>query len=92
MNLLLVAEYRDGKLLDSLKDLIAFAGSVSASYQIALCGPASAVSSLGGEWQIAEGLAEYDPAGHKGAIVAAAQAANADLIAIESINRARIRS
>ncbi len=67
MKIVLVAEYRDGKLLGSVNELIAFAGKMAAESVMFLVGSDSALPSYAGRLYLADaGLCgEFNPEVHK---------------------------
>ena len=82
MKALLVSEYREGKLLDTTYELIAFADKLGAEKSAVLIGTESAVPQFNGTVHLADvqALGEYNPAAHKAAILAAAEKEQADCI------------
>jgi len=71
MKALLVSEYREGKLLDTTYELIAFADKLGAEKSAVLIGTESAVPQFNGTVHLADvqALGEYNPAAHKAAIL-----------------------
>ncbi|KAB2891744.1 MAG: electron transfer flavoprotein subunit alpha/FixB family protein [Desulfobulbaceae bacterium] len=67
MKILLVAEYRDGKLLGSVNELIAFAGKMGAESAMFLVGSDSALPAYAGTLYLADAAAcgEFNPDVHK---------------------------
>ena len=67
MKILLVAEYRDGKLLGSVNELIAFAGKMGAESAMFLVGSDSALPAYTGTLYLADAAAcgEFNPDVHK---------------------------
>ena len=67
MKILLVAEYRDGKLLGSVNELIAFAGKMAAESVMFLVGSDSALPAYAGKLYLADAAVhgEFNPDGHK---------------------------
>jgi len=67
MKTLLVAEYREGKLLGSANELMAFAQALGAESAMFLVGDESALPQFGGKLYLADAkeAGEYNPDGHK---------------------------
>jgi electron transfer flavoprotein alpha subunit len=67
MKILLVAEYRDGKLLGSVNELIAFAAKMGAESAMFLVGSDSALPAYSGKLYLADAAAcgEFNPDVHK---------------------------
>lgn len=82
MKALLIGEYREGKLLDSIYELVAFAGKMGADTAIALVGDAADVPRYNGTLYLADvaKYGEYNPDLHKQLILAAITKENPDYI------------
>lgn len=82
MKALLVGEYREGKLLDSLYELIAFAGRLGAEPVVALIGDAANLPRCSGTVYLADvaKYGDYNPDLHKGLILAAVAQEQPDYI------------
>ena len=82
MKALLVAEYREGKLLENIYELIAFAGKLGADTAVALIGDAANVPRYDGTVYLADvaKYGEYNPDQHKQLILAAIAKENPDYI------------
>jgi electron transfer flavoprotein alpha subunit len=82
MKALLVGEYREGKLLENIYELIAFAGKLGADTAVALIGDAANVPRYGGTVYLADlaKYGEYNPDQHKQLILAAIAKENPDYI------------
>ena len=82
MKALLVAEYREGKLLENIYELIAFAGKLGADTAVALVGDAANVPRYDGTVYLADvaKYGEYNPDQHKELILAAIAKENPDYI------------
>ncbi len=82
MKALLVCDYREGKLLDTTYELIAFADKLGVAKAAVLVGSEAAVPQFDGTVYLAEAsaLGEYNPAAHKAAILAAAEKEQPDYI------------
>lgn len=82
MKALLVGEYRDGKLLDSIYELVAFAEKLGADTAFALVGDAANVPRCNGTLHLADvaKYGEYNPDLHKQLILAAVAKENPDYI------------
>jgi electron transfer flavoprotein alpha subunit len=82
MKALLIGEYREGKLLDNIYELIAFAGKLGADTAIALVGDAANVPRYNGTLYLADvaKYGEYNPDLHKQLILAAITKENPDYI------------
>jgi electron transfer flavoprotein alpha subunit len=67
MKVLLVAEYRDGKLLNSSSELIRFAETLGAESAMVLVGSESALPAYGGTLYLADAarVGEFNPSVHK---------------------------
>jgi len=67
MKILLVAEYRDGKLLASCNELIAFAGKMGSESVMCLVGSENDLPKYNGKLYLADAqiYGEYNPDGHK---------------------------
>lgn len=84
MKALLVCEYRTGKPLETIYELMAFADKLGAASAVVMVGAASAVPQFEGVVYLAEAaaLGEYNPVAHKAAILAAAEKEQADYIVL----------
>jgi electron transfer flavoprotein alpha subunit len=82
MKALLVCEYREGKLLDSSYELLAFADKLGAEKSMVLIGSEAAGPRFGGKVYLADvaKYGEYNPDVHKKIVLEAAQRENADCI------------
>ncbi len=82
MKALLIAEYRDGKLLENIYELIAFAGKIGADTATVLVGDAANVPRCSGTLYLADvaKYSEYNPELHKQLILAAVSKENPDYI------------
>ncbi len=82
MKALLVCEYREGKLLDTSYELIAFADKLGADKTAVLIGTQDAVPLMDGTVYLADvtTCGEYNPAVHKAIVLAAAAQENPDYI------------
>ena len=82
MKALLVAEYREGKLLENIYELVAFAGKLGADTAIVLVGDAGSVPRCGGTLYLADvaKYGEYNPDQHKQLVLAAIEKENPDYI------------
>ena len=83
MKALLIAEYREGKLLDSTYELLAFADQLGAQTAMVLVGDEGQLPNYGGQLYLgdAKALGEYNPAAHKKLILQVVEKENPDLIA-----------
>lgn len=84
MKILLVAEYREGKLLDSCSELYAFANELKAGSATLLIGGAEACQKLSGKVYFADAVdyLEYNPELHKRLVLEAAAREGADYIVL----------
>lgn len=82
MKALLVCEYREGKLLDSTYELLAFADRLGAEKALLLIGSDSALPACSATVYLADAAkyGEYNPDVHKKIVLDAAQRENADCI------------
>jgi len=82
MKALLIGEYRDGKLLDNIYELVAFAGKMGADSAIVLIGDASNVPRCNGTLYLADiaKYGEYNPELHKQLILAAINKENPEYV------------
>ncbi|MGB3210112.1 MAG: electron transfer flavoprotein subunit alpha/FixB family protein [Desulforhopalus sp.] len=82
MKLLLVAEYREGKLLGSIEELLGFANELSADTAVFLVGSEDAVPHFNGRLYLAdvERFHEYNPHSHKALLLQAIEKEQSDLI------------
>jgi electron transfer flavoprotein alpha subunit len=82
MKALLVGEYREGKLLESSYELIGFAQTLGAEFELFLVGSTDQLPQVDGKLHLADVAAagEFNPALHKQLILDAAQKAAADTI------------
>ncbi len=82
MKALLVCEYREGKLLDTSYELIAFADKLGADKTAVLIGTQDTVPLMDGTVYLADvtTCGEYNPAVHKAIVLAAAAQENPDYI------------
>ncbi|WP_298433338.1 electron transfer flavoprotein subunit alpha/FixB family protein [Geobacter sp.] len=82
MKALLVCEYREGKLLDSTYELLAFAERLGAERAMVLIGSDSALPAFDGTLYLADAAkyGEYNPDVHKRIVLDAAQRENADCV------------
>ncbi|MBT1074176.1 electron transfer flavoprotein subunit alpha/FixB family protein [Geobacter grbiciae] len=83
MKVLLVGEYREGKLREESYDLVAFADSLGAQRSMVLVAPAGTVPTVDGTLYIADAAqcGEYNPEHHKRIILAAVEREDPDCIA-----------
>ena len=83
MKILLVAEYRDGKLLGSVNELIAFAVKMGAESAMFLVGSDSALPAYSGILYLADAAAcgEFNPDVHKQLLLDVATREQPDMIA-----------
>ncbi len=84
MKALLVAEYREGKLLESTYELVAFARQLGAEASMVLIGAEAAVPAFAGKLYLAEAAVcgEYNPGLHKKIVAAAVEKENPDVIVL----------
>jgi len=84
MKTLLIAEYRQGKLLDSSYELFDFAGQLGAETALFLVGSETELPSYGGPLYLADvqSCAEYNPELHKQLILQAVERENPDYIVL----------
>lgn len=82
MKALLVCEYREGRLLDSSYELVAFAERLGAEKVMVLVGSEAAVPRVDGRVYLADAATcgEYNPDLHKKLVLAAAERENPDYI------------
>ncbi|ABB31943.1 Electron transfer flavoprotein alpha subunit [Geobacter metallireducens RCH3] len=82
MKALLVCEYREGKLLDTTYELLAFADRIGAEKAMVLIGSDSALPACNSTVYLAEAAkyGEYNPDVHKKIVLDAVQRENADCI------------
>src|SRR5512136_1031422 len=82
MKTLLIAEYREGKLLDSTYELLGFAQQLGAESAIFLVGSESQLPACGGTLYLADATAcgEYNPDLHKQLILDVVAKENPDYI------------
>ena len=82
MKVLLVCEYRQGKLLGSAFELLAFADRLGAERAMMMIGSEDAVPKFNGTFHLADvhKNGEYDPDVHKRLVLAAAEKEHADAI------------
>ena len=82
MKVLLVAEYRDGKVLGSIGDLIGFAARTGADHAMFVVGSESALPAYGGTLYLADAktYGEYRPAVHKQLLLAVIDTVKPDLV------------
>ena len=82
MKALLVGEYRDGTLLGSTYETVAFAEKLGAQSAMVLVGDESALPQYDGTVYLgsAAALGEYDPAAHKALVLAAVEREQPDLV------------
>jgi len=82
MKALLVGEYREGKLLDTIHELVAFAGKLGAETAFALVGNAADLPRCNGNLYLADvaKYGEYNPDLHKQLILAVVAKENPDYI------------
>jgi electron transfer flavoprotein alpha subunit len=82
MKALLVCEYREGKLLDSSYELLAFAGKLGADTAMLLIGDENNLPAYPGTVYLADAhsCGEYNPGLHKQLVLAAVQKENPDYI------------
>ena len=85
MKALLICEYREGKLLDSSYELLAFAGKLGADSAMVLIGDAANVPRYGGTVYLADAACygEYNPDLHKQLVLAAVARENPDYIVFQ---------
>jgi len=83
MKILLVAEYRDGKVLGSSSELVGFAGAIGAESAMVLIGNENNLPAYGGKLYLAEAAVcgEYNPDLHKQVILEAVEREQPDMIA-----------
>uniref|UniRef100_A0A831XMB0 Electron transfer flavoprotein subunit alpha/FixB family protein n=1 Tax=Geobacter metallireducens TaxID=28232 RepID=A0A831XMB0_GEOME len=82
MKALLVCEYREGKLLDSTYELLAFADRLGAERALLLIGSESALPACSATVYLADAAkyGEYNPDAHKKLVLDAVQRENADCV------------
>ena len=82
MKALLIGEYREGKLLDSTYELLAFAERLGAEKAMVLIGSESALPAFEGPLYLADAAkyGEYNPDLHKRVVLAAVERENPDYI------------
>lgn len=82
MKTLLIAEYRDGKLLGGNNELIAFAEKIGAESAMFLVGSESALPAYGGKLYLADAAecGEYNPSVHKDLILKIVEKEQPDLV------------
>ena len=82
MKLLLVAEYREGKLQGSANDLMAFAGKMGAESAMFLVGTEADVPKFEGTLYLADvqSCGEYNPAVHKELVLEAVSRSKAEMV------------
>ena len=82
MKLLLVAEYREGKLLGSINELLGFAQELNAETAVFLVGSDKNVPHFSGNLYLADvnTYQEYNPEGHKALLLQAIDKEQPDLI------------
>lgn len=82
MKLLLVAEYREGKLQGSANDLMAFAGKMGAESAMFLVGTEADVPKFEGTLYLADvqSCGEYNPAVHKQLVLEAVSRSKAEMV------------
>jgi electron transfer flavoprotein alpha subunit len=82
MNVLLVAEYRDGKILGSLGDLLGFAARTGADHAMFVVGSESALPAYGGTLYLADvtTYGDYRPTVHKQLLLAVIDKVKPDLV------------
>ena len=82
MKMLLVAEYRDGKLLGSINELLGFAAGMAAEVAVFLVGKDDTLPKFSGRLYLAgvQKHLEYNPDGHKALLLQAVAKEEPDLI------------
>ncbi len=82
MKVLLVAEYREGKLLGSIKELLGFAAELKAESAVFLVGGEKDIPHFAGKLYLADANVhkEYNPDGHKALLLQAIAQEQPDLI------------
>jgi electron transfer flavoprotein alpha subunit len=82
MKLLLIGEYREGKLQGNVSDLMAFARKMGGESAMFVVGTESAVPKFDGTVYLADvaSCGEYNPAVHKELVLAAVAKAQADMV------------
>ena len=82
MKALLVGEYREGKLLDTIYELVGFAGKIGADTAVVLVGDAANVPRYDGTLYLADAAkyGEYNPDLHKQLILAAVAKEDPDYV------------
>ena len=82
MKALLIGEYREGKLLDTIYELLAFAGSLGAEPVVALVGDAAHLPRFSGPLYLADiaSYGEYNPDLHKQLLLAVVEQEKPDYI------------
>ncbi len=82
MKLLLVAEYREGKLLGSINELLGFAKELTADTAVFLVGSENNIPHFSGKLYLADITTsqEYNPDGHKALLLQAIENEQPDLI------------
>jgi electron transfer flavoprotein alpha subunit len=82
MKLLLVAEYREGKLLASINELLGFAGELAAETAVFLVGSEKDIPHFTGKLYLADVNVhqEYNPDGHKALLLQAIEREQPDLV------------
>ncbi len=84
MKALLVAEYREGQLLESTYELVAFAEQLGAEASMVLIGSEGAVPAFSGKLYLADAAVcgEYNPDLHKKIVAAAVEKENPELVVL----------
>ncbi len=85
MKALLICEYREGRLLDSTYELLAFAGKLGAETALVMIGDSAHVPRYSGKIYLAAAVryGEYNPDLHKQIVLAAVEAENPDYIVFQ---------
>lgn len=83
MKILLVAEYRDGKLLASCNELVAFAGEMGAESVMCLVGNENSLPAYDGTLYLADAeiYGEYNPDGHRQFVLDVVEKEQVDMVA-----------
>lgn len=82
MKVLLVGEYREGKVLETTYELVSFASKLGAESAMVAVGTEADLPKYSGTLYLADSgtLGEYNPSAHKQAVLDAAEKENADMI------------
>ncbi|MDJ0623740.1 MAG: electron transfer flavoprotein subunit alpha/FixB family protein [Desulfocapsaceae bacterium] len=83
MKILLVAEYRDGNLLEGYRELLGFSSKINAETVMFLAGSADSLPDFGGTLYLADAAiyGEFNPAIHKGLLTEVVAKEQPDIVA-----------